>query len=49
MKNQFIDDFSTINDGREFGRTNGEIYPKEVELKPEYHNTHSSFLILILV
>lgn len=41
-----MDDFCAINDGLDFGRTNEEIYPTEVELKLEYQVNHLSLLNL---
>ena len=35
-----------INDGGEFGCTNAEIYPKELEIKLEHQGTYASFLNL---
>ena len=40
---RFIDDLCAINDGGEFGRTNAEIYPKELKLKPEHQGTMHPF------
>ena len=42
----FIDDLREINDGGEFGRTNAESYPTDLQLKPEHQGTRASFLNL---
>ena len=42
---RFIDDLCAINDGGEFGRTNAEIYPKELKL-PLHLKNYASFLNL---
>ena len=41
---RFINDFCTTNEGGEFGRTNPDIYPKELELKPEHQSTAALLL-----
>ena len=43
---RFIDDLDAINDGGEFGRVYGDIYPPELELKLEASGNHVSFLNL---
>ena len=46
---RFIDDLIALNDDDEFLRSYAEIYPKEMELKPENQNTESgSYLDLDL-
>ena len=45
---RFKDDLGAMNDGGEFGITNAEIYPKELEHNPEHQVTHASFLTLLL-
>ena len=37
-------DLCAINEGGEFGHINADIYPKELDIKPEYQGTHASFL-----
>ena len=44
---RFIDDLCAMNDGGEFGRSNTEIYPPELELKKENsEDDHATFLNL---
>ena len=46
---RFIDDLIALNDDDEFLRSYAEIYPKEMELKPENQSTESgSYLDLDL-
>ena len=43
---RFIDDLIAINDGGEFGRNFGQIYPPELQLNIEHSGNHASFLDL---
>ena len=43
---RFIDDFFTVNDVGEFGRSICDIYSKELELKVEHRGDYDTFLNL---
>ena len=43
---RFIDDLLGFNDGGEFARSSGEIYPSDLELKEEHSGIHATFLNL---
>ena len=43
---RFIDDLLGLNDGGEFARSSGQIYPSELELKEEHSGIHATFLNL---
>ena len=43
---RFIDDLCSLNDGNDFKNSHADIYPKELELKPEHEGTHATFLDL---
>ena len=42
----FIGDLCAMNDGREFGRTNAGVFPKDCELRLQHQGTHASILNL---
>ena len=43
---RFIDDLLGLNNGGEFARSSGEIYPSDLELKEEHSGIHATFLNL---